>query len=111
MFGDDAVRPRTTPISSAMLARRWCAIWSAIGQAERHGLDRPARIGMPEEPGMRLVECRPPAVAVRHRNLVRLTHVPGLDDALHDRVADALPAEIGARRPGEDGEAGVQPAV
>src|ERR1051326_6610027 len=31
MFGESAVRPRTTPISSAMLARRWWAISSATG--------------------------------------------------------------------------------
>src|SRR5438552_14205678 len=42
MFGDDAVRPRTTPISSAIAASRWLAISSAIASTTGRLQDHPA---------------------------------------------------------------------
>src|SRR6187455_1607712 len=33
MLGENALRQSATPISSAMAARRWCAIWRSAGES------------------------------------------------------------------------------
>src|SRR5260221_14793897 len=50
MFGDSAVRPRTTPISSAMPAKRWFAISSVTGSIPLSRLEQEAAEAVDREP-------------------------------------------------------------
>src|SRR5262245_59349134 len=93
MLGETAVRPRITPISSAMPANRWWAISSATGST--------LAMLVLEQQGARLVDAQPPARGNDGRRAVLA------DDG---RTVDAGPAAErlameGRRRvyaPGED---------